>query len=139
MPESQQHRRLVQHLHDWVMSTHIHDSPTVVYIDSRQYSHISRPPLVNGYIPDLYVSRPDDSGVIIGEAKTANDLENEHTHSQFIAYLSWCAAREGSLLVVAVPWYMSRFAKSMVHNIEKRLRVRPDSIVLDELDPTTIP
>ena len=51
----------------------------LVYIDTPE-SRNNCPPIINGYKPDLYYEF--DGILIIGEAKTKNDLNNKHTKSQ---------------------------------------------------------
>lgn len=136
MPESQEHRRMVQCLYDWTVHAYFCGEPPHILMDSRQYSRALRPPMLNGHVPDLYVTKPDGAGAIVGEAKTARDLENNHTYAQLTAFLRWCSSQGQSLLVVAVPWHVSRLANSMVTSIKKRHRLHADAIVLDGLDPT---
>lgn len=41
--------------------------------------------VIGGFFPDVYYY--DFNTIIIGEAKTDNDIENQHTYNQFDAYI----------------------------------------------------
>lgn len=58
--------------------------PTAMSADLPSYGQRT-PKVINGYYPDLYYY--DLHCVIIGEAKTTNDIENEHTRSQLDSYI----------------------------------------------------
>lgn len=49
----------------------------------------------------------------IGEAKTAGDLENDHTRAQLRAYLRHLRLR-GGVLVMTVPWTVDATARGMI-------------------------
>jgi hypothetical protein len=92
----------------------------IVLADSRAARPGSRPPAIQGYIPDLFVPRSRDAGAIIGEAKTPRDLHLPHSQEQISAFLVWCSRHPGSLLVVAVPWYMTRAARLELRLLQAR-------------------
>jgi hypothetical protein len=48
------------------------------------YTGYDEPPVINGFIPDVYSI--SERGVYIGEAKTPEDLPNEHTEHQLRAF-----------------------------------------------------
>jgi len=62
-----------------------------------------RPPKVAGFIPDVYASNVPTTMMLIGEAKTAADLETKHSRAQIAAFLKYLALTPGGLFVLAVP------------------------------------
>jgi hypothetical protein len=119
MGESRIHGHLVAAIVSWIQET-CRPAPGIVLVDSGSIEGGSRPPALGGYIPDVYVSKPSDTGFLVGEAKTARDLERPHSQAQFMAFLTWCACHDGSLLVVAVPWYMTRAARNLIAHLQRR-------------------
>lgn len=90
------------------------------------------PPTINGFKPDLYYDF--NQLLIIGEAKTKDDLLNEHTKSQIETYIKLCANYVGqSRLYLAVPWMESVLANSLIKKISKELGVSITYFVVDEL------
>lgn len=59
--------------------------PELIESDLPEYSTRTTQAL-NRYYPDVYYC--DNSSIIIGEAKTDNDIHNQHTMSQLDAYIS---------------------------------------------------
>jgi len=119
MAESQTHARLVQAIVSWIAQTPEY-CRGIVLVDSEGSMAGARPPAVNNYVPDVYVSGSGKGAIMIGEAKTARDLERPHSQAQLVAFLTWCAHNDDSLLVVAVPWYMTRAARNMLKYLQRR-------------------
>ncbi|MDE2046521.1 MAG: hypothetical protein KGJ69_15475 [Thermoplasmata archaeon] len=57
------------------------------------------PPVIRRHHPDLLGGRPLPPSLLIGEAKTTNDLKSSRTREQLSDY----ASVEGAVVVVAVP------------------------------------
>jgi len=134
MGESVSHVRLVESLLLWVATTYFRGDTGHILVDSRLLGSFSTPPRINGFVPDIYAENTSDGSLIIGEAKTARDIENRHTRAQLTAFLNRCAEDVNSLFVLAVPWDMERFAKVLLRNIQgqsKTCEVR--AIVLEQL------
>lgn len=93
------------------------------------------PPLIGGYIPDVFLRRPVRGVLIIGEAKTSRDLETKHSREQFAGYFKYLSHHPGSILVVAVPWYTVNQAKSLLWHIQRRCNADGVSIVVLEKLP----
>ena len=83
MTESQEHYNYVSEIIDYVKLSYPFINPSSYCADRPDYD---RPPQLYGsYIPDFYCE--SDGVVIIGEAKTANDIDNIHTRNQFKSYV----------------------------------------------------
>ena len=129
MGESRTHGQLVASIVSWVQET-CGVAPGIVLVDSGVTLAGSRPPAIDGYVPDVYVSRPGCAGFVVGEAKTARDLERPHSQAQLMAFLAWCACYEGSVLAVAVPWHMTRAARNMVSFLQRKTQTDSVKIVI---------
>jgi hypothetical protein len=112
--ESFTHVKLVKELIDWVRREH---DQVVVLADTSIFPVSDRPPRIGGYVPDLYARVALPTRLVLGEAKTRLDLENEHTAHQLVAFLNYCHLHPGAQFVMAVPWDMSRFAGNLLKRI----------------------
>ncbi len=116
MGESYTHVCLVKEIICWVER---YDPQAIIFADSCIYEAHKTPPKIGSHVPDVYARVNALKQTIIGEAKTRKDLENDHTMSQFTAYLTYCRNYPGTRLVLAVPWDMRQF----VHNLFNRMKV----------------
>lgn len=105
MAESSTHSLLVKLLTEWIANNLLNGDHGHLLVDSPERSPQQKPPKINGFVPDVYMSNSGEHKLIIGEAKTANDIESKHTIDQIKAYIQVCAADRMSMLVLAVPWY----------------------------------
>jgi hypothetical protein len=135
MSESAAHQSLVRSLVAWVTQTRGAGSIGCVYIDCPESNSYSKPPTIGGFIPDLYYEPPGEIQPIIGEAKTAKDLESRHTLSQFAAFLLHCENCGSGVLVVAVPWHLTRLARSILRElIQRKGWHKAKILVLEQLE-----
>jgi len=134
MSESVRHMKLVRSLVTWVAHAYFGGDAGHILVDSAESSLSGRPPLLGGFVPDLYAKRLRLSSIVVGEAKTARDLENRHTRAQLIAFLEHCAEFPDSVLVLAVPWHMTRFAKALMCLLQRQQRLEGvRTIVIEQL------
>lgn len=104
MAESTQHLQLLQRILDYVWLNFgklyslsiLHDLPTTVGGE--------KPPRLGGFSPDVYAIDVPVTITIIGEAKTARDLETEHSRRQLTAFITHLNSQSNGVLIVAVPW-----------------------------------
>lgn len=86
-----------------------------------------------GFKPDLLYNF--ERMLIIGEAKTSQDIERPHSKSQYLSYIKECDAFAGqAFLIIAVPWT----ERITVANLIKRMFRQEEStnchlIVLDDI------
>jgi len=135
MPESSTHVRLVSVLVSWIAAEYFRGERGSILVDAPENLARAKPPGIAGYMPDVFGQCLPGGGVVIGEAKTAGDLENLHTREQLGAFLRYCVARPGSVFVFAVPWHMTRYARCLIE-IVRRTCVCEDvtTIVLEQLE-----
>lgn len=104
----------------------LHDLPGLIGCD--------KPPKLGAYRPDLYAANAPTTLVIVGEAKTAADLETGHSRQQLLAFLKHLAIYPGSTLVLAVPWSASVRAKQMLLILSKEAdSSQTNLIVIDDI------
>lgn len=121
MTESSQHMKLVDII---VARTHeMVPEPywPLIAIDSQTSNNLPKS-TSEGFKPDvLYIF---EGMIIIGEAKTSNDIERPHSKSQYRSYIKKCDAFAGqAYLIIAVPWT----EKISVANLIKRM-IRQEKI-----------
>jgi hypothetical protein len=113
MGESLTHIQLVQRIVSHVRSE-FPDSCLCILLDLPESPRCDKPPVIEGYHPDLFAEDTPPTFTVIGEAKTASDLETVHSKLQFRAYLSFLRLRPRPRLVVATPWYAQNSARTLL-------------------------
>jgi len=127
MAESSAHIRLVEEMVNWIAKKYLNGERAYLLIDHPDSHTNNKPPNINGYVPDVFSSIAPPGCLIIGEAKTINDVERIHTEEQIKAFLRHCRNYENAIFVFAVPWQMSRFAKAFI----KRLQGQTESSIVE--------
>jgi hypothetical protein len=126
--------QLVDALVAWITSSLLKGDGGSVLADQPCCSRDGKPPRVGRFVPDVYVPKSVCRGLIIGEAKTARDLESPHTIEQLGEFLRACQDHEDSFFVLATPWYATRLAKALIRDVVSRTRCENvTSFVIDQL------
>ncbi len=120
MGESLTHIRLVDALSLWIVETYLDGDSGYIMVDGPNSSRNDRPPKIGGFVPDVFVPNGPGGRLIIGEAKTTQDLERKHSLEQIETFLHRCGQVQNSCFLLAVPWHTVRLAESIV----RQLRVR---------------
>lgn len=123
MSESAAHLYLVNALVVWVSTTFLSGNFRDILVDSSGRDLTNKPHMIGNYIPDVLVASMNCEKFIIGEAKTAHDLENDHTLKQMETFLLACSEKENSIFVLAVPWHMTRRARSIIKFIKNEKNI----------------
>ncbi len=123
MAESAAHVTLVEDLVAWVTKTYLNGDKGFLLIDHPTMNVSSKPPKINGYVPDVFTATAPNGLTVIGEAKTIGDVERPHSVEQIRAFLKYGSTCGNSVFVFAVPWPMSRFARALT----KRLQIETNS------------
>lgn len=95
-----------------------------------------RPPTINGYIPDVYagVVYPSDS-ILIAEAKTDNDIENQRTIRQLKAFLEYLEIRKSGFFALSVSAFKANRAKVFLNFLRLDMRLTyTDISIYDSFD-----
>jgi hypothetical protein len=77
------------------------------------------PPMLADYRPDVYAVERESLRTIIGEAKTADDIDNDHTRRQLAAYFRHLAQGSAGELWMAVPMMSSGAAHRVCRTVRK--------------------
>lgn len=126
---------MVAILHRYISGRYCEGQRERVFIDSVGTESRTRPPPIEGYVPDAYVMLNEQGRVVIGEAKSMKDLENPHAEAQVMAFLRRCDTAEGSAFILAVPWPIERLARALLTNFRVREGLRHvETVVLSEVN-----
>lgn len=133
MPESIQHIDLVRTMARWVVRNYASEHGRLFVLADLPESQ-EKPAYFEGFRPDLYAVEPGKV-VVLGEAKTAPDLERPHTEQQLIAFMRHLGGAGGGVLVVAVPWPSLASANNLAVHLRRKVGAQGVSLrVLTELD-----
>ena len=119
MPESATHLGLVQRLVQWVDAHCVSEHKSLLFVDDPSRVAAEKPPGIFGYMPDVYWETSDGRSVLIGEAKSAYDVESRHSRRQFASFLTHLSSVEKGTLLIAVPWHVVPQAKSLIRVIQR--------------------
>ena len=129
MSESAQHRQLVNQIIDEVIGIVGHSNRCFIMSDA--VDGYSLPNLTEeGFRPDVFYQC--DNQMIIGEAKTSEDVLRLHSKLQYESYIKKCSVFVGrAILIVAVPWT----EHATIHNILRKLKSKyPGDYIIKILD-----
>lgn len=88
----------------------------LIYVDNPE-NRDRAPRMIGNYVPDCYFR--GNGLLLIGEAKTAEDVERKHSLAQYQDYFNEASKFEGeSIIVMSVPWY----TKNCIKNIYRRMK-----------------
>ena len=133
MSESSAHTLLVSKLLDWIQENINPKDDLSILVDSASSPPEARPPTIGGKVPDVYVkSVGSDRLVLIGEAKTSQDVETDHTKEQLRFYLEHLTWQRSAILLIAVPWQKVRLAQSIVRLVQREQNAQHVSVYILE-------
>ena len=131
MAEVSTHDNLVLLMERWVCSNLLMGDQGRILCD---LPHRKTPPRIGNNVPDLYVSAYHDIPFILGEAKTAVDIETKRSHEQIATFLRHCDKVLPSRLILAVPWYKVPYARNLLRIlIELHKITGVEALVLENL------
>jgi len=97
--------------------------------------HAEKPNRIDGFVPDVYAFDAPLTTVIIGEAKTRDDLETERSRKQITAYLSYLGQQQSGIFILAVPWHAKRRAQAIVDALRTETGATSvKTIMLDDIE-----
>jgi hypothetical protein len=121
MPEGELHRTLVQLLTASIMTRG--DASWFLFVDGDQEHSHGCPPQLDVVRPDIFARSRRAPHVVIGEAKIASDIENQHTILQLTTYFRYLSSESAGELLMAVPLAYSglahricRYARRISHS-----------------------
>lgn len=118
MSESAQHRQLVNLIIADVINEIGSSHSALIATDA--VDGFSLPPLTSeGFRPDVYYLYNDR--MIIGEAKTSEDIDRLHSRSQYESYIKKCSLFQGNAtFILATPWMDHATAHNIIRKIRKQ-------------------
>lgn len=133
MPESATHMRMVAALKQWIEDNCEDSEKLFIWTDSPQNTLPKQLIRIEGFVPDVYANSSRHKKAIIGEAKTARDLDTRHTEAQLLSFLKYCSFNKGASLILAVPWDLVRYARSLIKDLKRRCQAeKVKTIVLED-------
>lgn len=123
MNESPIHVELVGKILAWISHNHGAADALCIFRDGSNVTACEKPPLIGSFFPDILAEDTPPTLTIIGEAKTAADLEKSHSSKQFRAFIDYLSFRANPQLVIATPWYVRKTAAAIVSRISSELAV----------------
>jgi hypothetical protein len=69
-------------------------------------------------VPDVYAFDAPLTTVVIGEAKTQDDLETARSRKQMTAFLSFLGLQKSGIFILAVPWHLKRRAGAIIDTLQ---------------------
>ena len=124
MSESHLHIQLVRHLSNWI--TNFCTPEEVLFLEIDLPETNNKPKFINSFRPDALLTLKNK--IIVGEAKTSNDLERAHSREQYVAYLNYLKDFENPVYVMTVPWFNIPRARSLITSIQKKINANNISI-----------
>jgi hypothetical protein len=135
VPESTNHVALLNRLLSHVQNTMNAKQELLMLHDLPGPIRSEKPPAIGGFRPDMYATDIDRCTVIVGEAKTASDLETEHSRAQYAAYARHLSRFSAPTLILAVPWHLRIRAKTLLRlAIEDANAPRVACLVIDDIE-----
>jgi hypothetical protein len=121
MSESGNHRILVHALAREISGDAVWTKPPIVYSDLQDGTITSdAPPLIGGNRPDVFARAIGTSLSIIGEAKTAHDIDNRHTFDQLESFFDYLRVQQKAELWMGVPWLSAGTATRVCGHARKQ-------------------
>ena len=131
MGVSDTHINLVKAMASWVKQNCHPNEHALMLLDLPETLRRDNPPLIGGYIPDLYIK---SERMIIGEAKTSQDIETKHSREQYTQYLKHLKQYRDSLFIMAVPWNCVPSTKSLIRRVQKNINAENvNTVILEKL------
>ena len=133
LAESSKHTALVQVIISYIGREHaglgiINDLSGPLYAE--------KPNRIDGYVPDVYAFDAPLTTVVIGEAKTQDDLETERSRKQMTAFLSFLGFQKSGVFILAVPWHLKRRAAAIVDSLRAETGAAAvKTVMLDDIAP----
>ena len=128
--ESQTHINLVNIIAEYIKSIVPEEEHSLIHLDTSGNNNAVS--IIGNYIPDVYYSGAGE--LIIGEAKTLNDFERQHSKEQFEAYMKEFFLFQGECtLVIGVPWQLVITAKNYFSRLRRQMDVDVNVIIVNEM------
>ena len=133
MAESSKHTALVQVIIGYIGREHAEAALGIVN-DLSGPLYAEKPNRIDGYVPDVYAFDAPLTTVIIGEAKTQDDLETERSRKQMAAFLSFLGLQKSGIFILAVPWHLKRRGAAIIDTLQAETGATSvKTVILDDI------
>ena len=119
MPESAAHAALVQAIILYAGREFGDLADIAVREDAVHPVRGEGPPRIESYVPDVFVTDVPTTTTLIGEAKTLQDIETDHSRRQIFAFLSYLSKTPRGIFVLSVPMAASATARRLLAEINE--------------------
>jgi hypothetical protein len=109
---------LVEELISMVEARHAAGKSIIVLAEHARFG-ANRPPMLGGFVPDLFAHDLPITARIVGEAKTEHDLETDRSRAQLGAFLDHLALYANSTMYVAVPFAYAPRARTLLRSLSQ--------------------
>lgn len=129
MSESIEHQNSVRRIVEYVKALVPKETLDRICADLPDYE---KPSLAyDSFIPDVEYSY--NGTLILGEAKTYDDYNREHSRKQYEAYVRECKKYPGeATIIIAVPWQLHITAKNHFLHLKKKQNVNIKIVIMSE-------
>lgn len=134
MAESDQHQQLIQRIVDYVNITFASKYSLTTYHDLPKAIGAEKPPAIGNFRPDFYAVDVPLTITIIGEAKTFNDLETEHSRNQYLSFISYLSQHDKGYFILAIPFQYVPATRRVISNLLRRIGAPCNDVVVIILD-----
>ena len=132
MPESAKHAFLVRAILQYVEREFGNIADIGIREDALHPVRGERPPMIEGYVPDVYVIDVPSTRTLIGEAKTRQDIETEHSMRQISAFLRYLSETPNGVFVLSVPLVAGPTARRVLSEANREYpEASTQTVVLD--------
>ena len=133
MPESATHAGLVQAIILYAEREFRSLADIAIREDAVRPVRGERPPKIEGYVPDVFITDVPTTTTLIGEAKTPHDVETDHSRRQIFAFLSYLSKTPRGIFVLSVPLAASATARRLLAELnEPFVGGATQTVVLDQ-------
>ncbi len=129
--ESNKHHSLVKKIYKYVSTLDYVEDKLIESDIFEVNGNVTRTP--EGFVPDLFYNH--NNTFIIGEAKTDEDFEREHSLLQYKSYFNLLKEKSNNgyncIFVIGVPWETTKAAIRLCNKYAENIRVK--IVVINEL------
>lgn len=118
MSETVQHQKLLCEIIEYVETLVGADNKCFIFSDAADGNNLS-PLTAEGFRPDVYYQYGDI--LIIGEAKTSDDVGRLHSRLQYESYIKKCSLFQGKAYFIASVFWAD---KAELHNILRKIKAK---------------
>ena len=134
LAESLEHSALIQIIIKYIQRDYSNIPALGIVHDLSGTLHGEKPNRIGGFVPDVYACDAPLTTIIIGEAKTPDDLETERSRKQITAFLSFLGHQQAGVFILAVPWQLKRRADMIVSTLRNAVgATHVQTVTLDGL------